>query len=101
MTNRQEKRQKLEKLMRQMDVYNWEHPASTLPNVHVSKDRESLFQVALILRNNYQFSCYEIAPIIDIPVSTLKRELSRCTQKYSTLQDLMYAVQKRQEVSDG
>ncbi|CAK1253232.1 hypothetical protein [Fructobacillus tropaeoli] len=98
MTNRQEKRKALQKMMREIDVYNWEHPASTLRQVHEPKNRESLFQLALILRNNYQVSCYEIAPIIDVPVSTIKRELNSRSQKYETLQDLLHVLRKRQEV---
>lgn len=101
MTNRQEKHAELQKLIRQMDVYNWEHPADTLPTYQNQKNRESFFQLALILRNNYDLSLREISEMINIPVNTLHREFAKRTQKFETLQELLNFVQHKEENSNG
>lgn len=93
MTNRQEKHAELQKLIRQMDVYNWEHPGSELSTYQKQSDKNYFFQLALILRNNYQLSFREISDMVHIPVNTLHRELKKRSQKYDTLQDFVAMVQ--------
>lgn len=93
MTNRQEKRAALQKLIRQMDVYNWEHPGEELSTYQKQSDKDQFFQLALILRNNYQLSFREISDMVHIPINTLHRELNKRSQEYDTLQDFVNMVQ--------
>lgn len=95
MTNRQEKRASLQKLIQQMDVYNWEHPEEELSTYQKRSDKDKFFQLALILRNNYQLSFREISDMVHIPINTLHRELNKRSQEYETLQDFVNMVQNQ------